>query len=172
MADILKSMALTTLSLLIVGLYAYAADGVSFEVASVKVTEPLPRGVRRGCIGGPGTSNPGAWSCAHVTLSELIHTAYDWGLYQFKAPQWMTATWLAIVAKVPAATTREQFVIMQQNLLEERFKLVFHREPKEMTVYELVVGKNGLKMRETSPANASTAEVEFSIVPSLHHRCR
>lgn len=37
---------------------------------------------------------------------------------------------------------------MMQTLLAERFKLVFHRETKQMPVYALVVGKNGPKMKE------------------------
>jgi uncharacterized protein (TIGR03435 family) len=37
---------------------------------------------------------------------------------------------------------------MLQALLSERFKLAIHRESKERTVYELVVGKNGPKLHE------------------------
>ena len=41
--------------------------------------------------------------------------------------------------------TREAMTMeMLQALLEQRFKLTIHREAKEMPVYELVVGKNGL----------------------------
>jgi uncharacterized protein (TIGR03435 family) len=46
----------------------------------------------------------------------LIFTAYDLELNRFQPPDWMGTTWLAIVAKVPAGTTREQFRKMQQNL--------------------------------------------------------
>ena len=38
-----------------------------------------------------------------------------------------------------------------QNLLVERFKLAVHMEKKEMQVYELVVGKNGVKMKPSPP---------------------
>lgn len=152
------------LSFFLAGLSAYSADDVSFEVASVKSVErPGPRESRL-CTGGPGTANPGTWSCRHVTLSYLIFNAYDLQLYQFQSPEWIQATWLSVVAKVPAGTTKTQLRQMQQNLLEERFKLAFHRQPKEMTVYELVVGKNGIKMRESAP-DAPPAEVEWSIVP-------
>jgi uncharacterized protein (TIGR03435 family) len=53
---------------------------------------------------------------------------------------------------------------MQQNLLEERLKLSFHRQPKETTIYELVIGRNGLKLQESAP-DAPPAVVEWSIVP-------
>jgi uncharacterized protein (TIGR03435 family) len=96
---------------------AYAeqsANDVRFEVASFKSAEPATRADRRGmdgrrCSGGPGTPDPGTWSCSHVTLTELIHTAYDLELYEFRALEWMGATWFAIAAKVPAGTTKEQF---------------------------------------------------------------
>src|ERR1035438_1895983 len=38
---------------------------------------------------------------------------------------------------------------MLQNLLAERFKLTFHWEAKEVQGYDLVVAKNGLKIKET-----------------------
>jgi uncharacterized protein (TIGR03435 family) len=42
---------------------------------------------------------------------------------------------------------------MQQHLLADRFKLAMHWEPKERTVYELLVAKTGLKMRESPPGS-------------------
>ena len=53
-----------------------------------------------------------------------------------------------ISAKVPPDTTKEQFRVMLQNLLAERFRLVIHREKKEMQVYNLLVAKGGLKVKE------------------------
>ena len=53
-----------------------------------------------------------------------------------------------MVAKVPEGATKEQFRLMLQNLLAERFKLKAHRETKELPIYELVVGKNGPKFKE------------------------
>ena len=40
---------------------------------------------------------------------------------------------------------------MLQSLLADRFKLKIHREMREMPVYELVVGKNGPKFKESAP---------------------
>ena len=42
---------------------------------------------------------------------------------------------------------------MLQRLLAERFHLMVHRDPREMDVYELVVGAGGHKMREVAPAD-------------------
>jgi len=38
---------------------------------------------------------------------------------------------------------------MLRSLLAERFKMTAHRETKELPMYALVVGKNGLKMKES-----------------------
>ena len=40
---------------------------------------------------------------------------------------------------------------MQQNLLAERFKMTFHHEQREAPSYDLVVAKNGAKMKEAEP---------------------
>jgi len=123
-----------------------AGNGVQFEVASVKTAEAPAQGDRRRCTGGPErrTRNLELPACrAHVPH----FASYDLELYQFKPPEWMASKWFAIIAKVPAGTTKEQFRKMQQNLLEERFKLAFHRQPKEMTVYDLVVARTRSKCR-------------------------
>src|SRR5580658_5769400 len=48
-------------------------------------------------------------------------------------------------------TTSEQFQKMLQNLLVERFHLVFHREERDFPGYELVVDKGGPKFKEVTP---------------------
>jgi uncharacterized protein (TIGR03435 family) len=52
--------------------------------------------------------------------------------FQFSGPQWMNDLRFEVIATLPADTTKEQFRIMVQNLLAERFKLAVHRhhEPK------------------------------------------
>jgi uncharacterized protein (TIGR03435 family) len=46
-------------------------------------------------------------------------------------------------------TTMEQYRVMLQNLLAERFKMTVHRETRELPVYSLAVAKNGLKMQKS-----------------------
>ena len=46
---------------------------------------------------------------------------------------------------------------MLQALLAERFKLAVHRENKEQSVYALVVGKNGPKLKESPPDTEALA---------------
>jgi uncharacterized protein (TIGR03435 family) len=55
-------------------------------------------------------------------------------------------------ATVPKGATKEQFRLMLQNLLAERFKLKIHHETREIQRYELRVTKGGLKFKESAPA--------------------
>jgi len=44
----------------------------------------------------------------------------------------------------------KQWKIMVQKLLADRFQLTFHREKKELSVYAIVVGKNGPKLTKSA----------------------
>jgi uncharacterized protein (TIGR03435 family) len=65
----------------------------------------------------------------------------------------------AIVAKAEGdgPRTNDEFRQMMQLLLTDRFKLVVHREMREMPIYALVVGKNGPKLRNSDPDADPTA---------------
>jgi uncharacterized protein (TIGR03435 family) len=108
--------------------------------------------------GGPGTNSPGRFSCAGVNLKPLLLRAYDLMSYQLEGPPSIDSDRFDIDAKIPPGTTKEQFNLMLQNLLVERFGLAVHRETRELPIYELVVAKGGLKMKEAekAPAGAQT----------------
>ena len=129
-----------TLGLCIVVTLVYGQTGETkptFEVASIKPSEPITPGTRTriGCTGGPGTTSPGIWTCQNLPIGALITMAYDLRRYQFSPPDWMRLEHFEISAKIPPGTTKEQFRLMQQNLLAERFKLVLHREAKAASVF-------------------------------------
>jgi len=124
----------------------------SFEVASIKPSGPMEMGrIMMGIAGGPGTPDPGQFRASNLPLSRLIMAAYDVKSYQVTGPSWMDTTRFDIVAKVPMGATKEEFRQMLQNLLKERFKLVIHKESKDEPIYALLVGKNGVKMKESAP---------------------
>lgn len=132
-------------------LIAVTCVAQSFEVASLKPGAPPGSGVRVGLSrGGPKSLDPGHFSCQNCTLMMLVTDAFNVRASQVSGPAWMTAERFDITAKIPLGSTEEQVLVMEQNLLAERFKMTFHREQKEMSVYELVVGKGGPKFKEAS----------------------
>jgi uncharacterized protein (TIGR03435 family) len=130
-----------------------AAQSPQFEVASIKPSAPPAGGrMRMQWRGGPGTDDPGLFTCENWPVSQLIVQAFDLKDYQISGPDWMTSTRFTISAKIAEGTTEAQFHMMMQNLLADRLKLKFHFEKKETQAYDLLVAKNGPKMKESTGA--------------------
>jgi uncharacterized protein (TIGR03435 family) len=115
----------------------------TFEVASVK---PSPRDGDSIEEGGPGSSDPGRYRHTGATLEDLIVTAYHVEYFRVASKTPIDRDRFDVLAKVPPDATRQQFRVMLQNLLAERFRLKFHREKREFQGYELVVAKSGAKL--------------------------
>jgi uncharacterized protein (TIGR03435 family) len=124
-------------------------ERLTFEVASVKLSTGANVGPPNS-NGGPGTRYP-EWFGTATNLRGLIVLAY--GLVsaegQVSGPGWIDTQKYAVEAKVAAGTSKAQFQQMLQNLLAERFKLVVHHETTVLSVYELVVAKNGPKLKQS-----------------------
>jgi uncharacterized protein (TIGR03435 family) len=132
--------------------FGQATGRLTFEVASVRPA-PVPAGggVYFGpARGGPGTPDPGQITWSYASMKAMLLTAYDAKNYQINGPAWLDTERYDVIAKVPAGATMEQVRVMWQNLLAERFGLTVHHEPKEFQVEELVIGKGGPKLKETS----------------------
>ncbi len=136
----------------LVTLTAVTCIAQNFEVATIKPgAPPGMTGVHMGVSrGGPKSLDPGHFSCQNCTLLMLVTDAFNVRPSQVSGPPWMATERFDITAKIPRGSTEEQALIMEQNLLAERFKMAFHREPKEMPVYELIVGKGGPKFKEAA----------------------
>ena len=131
----------------------------AFAVASIKPPTPLgPMGMRSDRRGGPGTNDPGTYTCANCPVNWVLDEAYDLQPWEYGGPDWVTNTRFDFTAKVPAGTTKEAFRAMLQNLLVTRFQLAVHREKREMQVYELTVARNGPKFQESQPKEANPAD--------------
>jgi uncharacterized protein (TIGR03435 family) len=135
------------------GLFAQAdASAPAFEVASVKVSAPMPSGmvmIRMG--GGPDSSDPGRITYTGVTLKALVARAYNVKDYQVEGPQWLDGERYDVIATIPKGANKEQVGLMMQRLLAERFALTLHHESKPLAVYTLSVAKGGPKLQEVDP---------------------
>src|SRR5579862_5034964 len=127
---------------------------IRFEVASVKPSPPpaAGRSTNYHMNGGPGTPDPNRFACENFDLASLITLAYDIPSYRLSAPSWIRDAKFNIVANVPSGSTKEQFRLMLENLLAERFQVKTHWDTKEMQVYALVVAKSGSKLKESAAA--------------------
>lgn len=99
-----------------------------------------------------------------VNVVGMVMFAYDLKRYQVTGgPGWTESVPWDITAKAPSQGTPPgpgQFKKMMQELLADRFKVVFHRESKASPVYALVIaGKNKPKLTES----ASDAEFTMGI---------
>jgi len=70
------------------------------------------------------------------------------------------------MASVAPDTTQDQYRLMLQGLLADRFKLTLHREQRELQVYELEVAKNGTKLKD-SPIEADVVNDGLKPPPPL-----
>jgi len=144
----LKATAIFAVALASVAVAQSPLRPPQFEVASIKPS--APDAVDGGMYGGPGTKDPALFSCENTDLTSLVVAAYDIPRYRFSGPAWMRSTRFSVSAKVPDGTTKEQFKLMQQALLAERFRLTFHWEKKDLRGYNLVVAKDGPKLTSSS----------------------
>ena len=117
----------------------------SFEVISIKPSPPGngPRGIL-GFRGDRFTMNG-------ATVRMLLQFAYRRRNDQMiGGPSWIDYDRFDVQAKADCnggALSQDQMQLMLQSLLEDRFQLKVHSEKREVPTYNLVVAKNGPKMK-------------------------
>ena len=136
---------------------AMAADtNPEFEVATIKPAKP----------GGPVqgiTINGRQFLVYDTALLNLIGFAYGVQREEIVgAPEWASSEKYDVSAEQSAEgqPTLQQWKTMVQKLLADRFELKFHREKRELTVYALVLGKDGPKLTKSS-SQSSLPNVSF-----------
>ncbi|HWG96853.1 MAG TPA: TIGR03435 family protein [Nitrospira sp.] len=125
---------------------AMAADAVlKFEVITVKPSDPNRPG-KLFTIRGRHLMT------INTTMNDMVTFAYGLHVKQIiGAPEWF-ATDKFDLDGVPEAEGRpntKQMKELIQSALTDRFKLTFHHDQKELSVYALTVAKGGPKMTET-----------------------
>jgi uncharacterized protein (TIGR03435 family) len=106
----------------------------AFEVATIKPSLPAAEARRAGVH--LGITVDGARAQYNgLSLLILVVQAYGMRGPQIIAPDWMNGVRYDILGKLPDGASPEQALEMLQSLLEDRFKLTYHRENKEFPVY-------------------------------------
>ena len=135
---------------------AQAAKKPAFEVASVRPATPRTPSSQR--------ITETRLDIVNTQLRFIVMRAFRVEQFQFVAPAWLNSANFDIHATYPAGT-QAQVPEMLQALLAERFGLVAHIEQRPVPAYELVIGKDGLKIREVASAN--DVEKDFSADPRV-----
>jgi uncharacterized protein (TIGR03435 family) len=111
------------------------ASGPTFEVATIKRNTSGSEAARF-------SGQTGRVTITNNPLRNIIRNA--WGLQGFQivgGPEWMNTERWDIVAKAEGNPQGPQMLAMLQNLLADRFKLVTHRETRDMPIYALVFSR-------------------------------
>lgn len=113
-----------------------------FEIADVHVS-PKPTSQNQFIRTGPVRNE--RYEIKYATIVDLVRLAY--GVTPDKilgGPSWLEMSHFDILAKVPPHSDADSQKLMLQSLLEERFKLVIHKEDKPLPTYALTMGKKPL----------------------------
>jgi len=118
-----------------------------FEVATVKPTAPdWQGGAYFTIVGGH------RFVVQNYTLKALVGAAYNLTPRLISGgPTWVSSDHYDVVAGIPGdvrPNTDEQR-LMLRNFLADRFKLTFHREEKEFSIYALTVASGGPKVKKS-----------------------
>jgi uncharacterized protein (TIGR03435 family) len=99
--------------------------------------------------GGPGSGDPGRITYHSTPWQALLQRAFGVHIDQLACPGWMTGGlyFYDIHATIPPGATEQQFQMMLQDLLADRFRLVYHRDRKLFPGYELTVAPGGPRIR-------------------------
>jgi uncharacterized protein (TIGR03435 family) len=131
---------------------ALLAQRPAFEVASLKPSVVVPFGQNINI--NLGATHHNELVLTNTTLCEMLRFAYSLvSDDQVAGPDWITDREVRfdLVGKGPSGATREQLLEMMQTLLDERFKITKHSEPRVIAHYELAVAKGGLKIHPSKP---------------------
>lgn len=147
-----------TIGLALSAIAAFAQTNPAFEVATIKPSAPIDPAKLIATLQAGGKLPIGATIDAHraeylnLDLKTLLCYAYGVKPWQISGPESMSGAHFDVVGKLPEGSVKGDAPKMLQSLLEERFKLTFHRASAEHAVLALVSnGKNKLKPSTATP---------------------
>jgi uncharacterized protein (TIGR03435 family) len=126
---------------------AAMADDAVFDVSTVRASKP-GSAVHNSGIGG----RQHEWFGYNRSLISIMELAYTLQARQVVgAPAWVETDKWDVDAKTdaPGEATDRQMKTMIRKLLEDRFKLKYHWDKKEMPAYKLSIAKDGPKLTKS-----------------------
>jgi uncharacterized protein (TIGR03435 family) len=130
--------------------------GPSFEVGTIKRNTSGSEAARV-------SGQAGRVTITNNPLRNIIRNA--WGLQGFQivgGPEWINTDRWDIVAKAEGNPRGPEMLTMLQRLLADRFKLVTHRETRDMPIYALVLAKPDHTLGPELHASSTDCEKEMT----------
>ena len=107
----------------------------AFEVASIKRNTSANEAASL-------TINAGRLTIRNGPLRAIVRSAFALQAFQVVGgPDWIDTEGWDVTAKAEAGAEREPMGLMIQSLLADRFKLVVHKETRELPIYALVFAR-------------------------------
>ncbi len=124
------------------------AQAPAFEVASITPCAPGTPAPPMEHAGITDFTSPGGRFTARATTVQfLMEWAYGIQPAQHSGgPAWLSSDRFDVIAKAPGNATDDEIRKMVQTLPEDRFRLKFHREHREIAAYVISKGKDAPKL--------------------------
>jgi uncharacterized protein (TIGR03435 family) len=146
---------------------AQGATSTTFDVATIKPVQPDAKAGRY--ITMQGTNR---FVAKDYTLKLLIAAAYSLSPKTISGGAgWVDTDHYDILALTPGGTrpTQPEQMAMLRALLTDRFKLNFHRQDREFSIYVLEVAKGGPKLKESTAEASDPTQLISTVYPDHMH---
>lgn len=147
----MRSLFIVTISsVAVLGQEQLSSGSSGFEVASIRPTNSTDG---RALL----QATPGRLVMTNLALRRLILIAYDIQDDQLVGdPGWTDSAHYDIQAKVDGNPSVQQMEgPILRSLLQERFKLMLHRETRQLSVYKLSIAKGGPRMQPSKEGSCT-----------------
>jgi uncharacterized protein (TIGR03435 family) len=135
----------------------------AFEVAAIKPSEPDDQGGRFITMQGGHR-----FVVKNYTLKRMVGAAYNLTQSAISGgPAWVDSDRYDILAGTPGEVrpNLDEQMAMLRKLLTERFKLTFHRESKELSLYALTIAKSGSQLKESTAPPEEPSQLINRVFP-------
>jgi uncharacterized protein (TIGR03435 family) len=149
-----------------------AGGKMAFDVASVKQNKSSDLPHANFPIGNGAVMFPvgGLFSIGNIALRDIIAFAYKLTIPQTHTlmlglPSWIDSERFDIEARAEGNPTKDEFRLMVQSVLADRFKMTIHRETRQLPVYWLVLSQAGKTGTQLKPHTDDTLCLDLSTGP-------
>ncbi|HWE53316.1 MAG TPA: TIGR03435 family protein, partial [Bryobacteraceae bacterium] len=138
--------------------FAQSPEAVIADVhASAKTANSYPRSM---------PARGGRYEVKTASMVDMIRMAYGFPADKILGgPSWLEMDRFDVIAKVPADTTPDSQKLILQSVLEDRFKLVVHKDTKPLPTFALTAGKT-LRLKKSDGSESPGCRPQSTTGPA------